>query len=142
RARRSIGTPSRRATAANTSTGSPKPGATRPASAGLPRRSSGSPRASTATGSTCSSARGRIQPQDRIDVVAAVPGLVALVEEVEARVRTGRELRILAQLRLEFGLQLRIGRHHPARLFLGHVGLHVLLALEGVVELAPGRPRV
>src|SRR5690606_34079608 len=100
---------SRRATAASTSTGSPKPGARRPASAGLPRRSSGSPRASTATGSTCDSARGGIQAQDRVHVVAAVPGLVALVEEVEACVRIGCELGILAQLRLEVGLQCRVG---------------------------------
>src|SRR3546814_19808788 len=64
------------------------------------------------------------------------------VEEVQPRARACRELRVVAQLLLEPHLQCRVLRQHLARDLLGHVWLHVLIALDGVVELAPGGKRV
>src|SRR3546814_14731507 len=83
-------------------------------------------------------ARDHRRPQHRIQVEPLVPRRMQAVEEVQPRARACRELRVVAQLLLEPHLQCRVLRQHLARDLLGHVRLHVLLALEGVVELAPG----
>src|SRR5690606_39988160 len=78
-----------------------------------------------------------VGPEHRVEVQAVIPCIVALVEEVQARLGARREFRILPQPPLELRPDLAIGQH-PAGDLLGDVGLHVFLALEGVVEPAPG----
>src|SRR5690606_13035589 len=76
----------------------------------------------------------RRRAQYRIQVVALVPRRMQAVEEVQPRARAFGELRVVAQLLFEASLQCRILGQHFAGDFFGHVRLHVLLALEGVVE--------
>src|SRR5690606_33290801 len=85
--------------------------------------------------------RPAINAIDRVEVQALVVAAVALVEEIEAGKWIARESRIFECLP-EGGIQRGIVSQNVAGYRFGDVGLHVFLALEGVVEMSPGRQRV
>src|ERR1041384_5860090 len=83
-----------------------------------------------------------VGPVNRIQVYALVPRRVAPVEEIETGGRTLGKGRILSQAPLELPLRFAIALHHIGGNGLLHVGFHVFLGLERVVEEPPSHERV
>ncbi len=84
----------------------------------------------------CQNLRTFFQPQNWISIQTLIKAGMLAVEEVEARLRTFRKSRVFQAL-VKFLLDRGILQHVLGDGF-RHIGLHVLLPFEDLVQIAPG----